>query len=332
MTELIPLGPRVSASPWALYNSESTASIRPPRSSPGFYQGMLQEDISHAHYAYEVRVNFQGIAAEVARDLLGELLADFDRGGFERDPKHLIFSLVDVVLEESMACDGVMVEAYTLSVEEVEAIASRRRRHRDAAEMCSLGYLPGWSLRRTRRGTSQISPTPETERVQLPASRLRLIAIHPALRRRWRRAVTDLADIDSRKLLGDVSSLQWVGYDFAQHVKAQELLLAECTADIGWDARGLFNKHVTTQYIVYRRLKFVAFWRAVVDDVVTALNELTSDPAVLGTSTFSVSLSGLPSVADLQAAMSELPLGSLPLAAINDGLLMPRYASRGSDD
>ena len=104
--------------------------------------------------------------------------------------------------------------------------------------------------------------------------------------------------------------------------------MAGSTVSIGWDGRGTFSKYVTSHYMVYRRLKFDALWVEALEEVIRWLNGVTTDPSVLGESTFETTVSGVPTLADLGKAMRDIRPGATTLVAINDKLLMPKYASR----
>lgn len=322
------LNARMSAYPWTLY-SAAHLSDREREGLTGFNSGMLREDLSNLHYSYEVRLAYKGAEADAGNRLLAHLLDDFNHQGYERDPLHLIFALVPILLEESLASDGVYLEPFA---DPPDGIMQKRRtawNRRDVSDIDSpaLGYIPGWSVRHSGRGLRQVSPEPGAPEVHVPASRVRTVEMPPSLRRRWRRIATQLAEVDEAKLItGGLEKMGWVGYEFAEHAKAEKLLVAAVTTDIGWDARGLFGEYVTPHYTAYRRLRFHAFWLEVVRSVVDSINTITSDRSIMAAAAFAFDLEGLPAPSRFTDAMSDLQAGKVSISAATDELLAPRYA------
>ncbi|MFE7504170.1 hypothetical protein [Promicromonospora sp. NPDC057488] len=325
---------RSSADPWALYRNEQLAGRRGRVDRDGFYVGMLKSDIRNQRYAYDVSVLPECIDPAMASKALFTLLNDFSQHEYDRNPIGPIISFVDVLLDESVRSGGMLTELSAIAGEMDEGSSLRSRSSAalslEAGRWPSLAYIPRWSVAKVRGEILQAGADSASARVRIPRERIRPVKLRRANRAKWRRAIKGLRRIDDRELFGE-ERLAWDGYLFSNHVATQELAVAATTAPIGWDARGTFEKTVTSPYMAYRRLGFAKFWVEVIDDSVDFLNSITRDRSIFGDDAFGFSVVGLPSSSELSAAMGDLRNGLLTVERAHNMFMYPKYAKRRED-
>jgi hypothetical protein len=104
-------------------------------------------------------------------------------------------------------------------------------------------------------------------------------------------------------------------FDMRAHQKNFELQLAGLTRDIGWAARGAFDKQFLSSYAAHRHIKFAWACALIREEIVESLNllleKLSSD---LGFRS-SVEVAGLPTSTDLESCLARLSAGELTEAA-----------------
>lgn len=339
MTELDGLSARRSASPWSLYQSDRWAELRRDRERDGFYVGMLKSDLGSMRYAYELSLVADGADKSVASEVLFGLLNDFNLMDYDREPAALVCDFADGLLAESVSNTCMLLELHALPDEHNRAKSSARSRrvegsHRDRVSRPSLGYIPQWSVSRTRRGAVHSLAVVDESSVTIPSGAVRRAGIRRANLSRWQRAVADLGNLDKYMMIGaDSERLSWAGYVFSDHRAAKTNALMLATTPIGWNARGSFEESVTSPYTAYRRLRFTRFWVEVVEDAVAFLNQFTTSTELYGTSAFAFSIPGAPSPNDLTAAMEGVRDGTLTVAEAHNKYLFPRRGDRhGGDD
>lgn len=324
---------RVSTDPDALHRTDSLKAIRGRSPQHGFNARMLSDDLAHKHYAYETRIELESIDHREGSQLLGELLNDVGHNDWWPDVDHYVWDLVQVVCDEMLRYGRCVFEVY-LADRSVES--TRRSRHHPASapgpeeradQVGRLGWVPGWSIRDRPWGVSQAQPVGEAfEWVRLPKDRLIALTMPDHLNRRMRRTYRELRTVDRYHLTGIdlVAAGGRFGYDFSSHQRASEETLARCTADIGWDGRGLFDQRATSAHLTYRRLRFLRTWLTIVNASIAMLNRVTLDPRFFPDKGFTVELKGLPTVAAVNTAIDDLLAGRTTVDPVWHELLFPR--------
>lgn len=329
--------PRISAHPWGLYQASHLSRMRPSDDRDGFFISMLKDDFRKQRYAYDVSFVPVGANWSRAAELTFALLDDFDRTGYDRDPSSVIFDLVVGLLTESMDADELLLEVHSLpDSNRTKRRYSGRSRTSDGSDkhLPSLGLIPNWSARRTRHGLSQVSPGAGQVPVMIPTQRIRRLHLRESNLARWKRVVKELREVDASKVTsGGINRLSWEGYSVTTAIETQNMAVAAATAPIGWDGRGVFSELVTSPYSAYRRLRFVQFWIAAVEDSVKFLNQFTGSEEVYGPDAFTFSLTGLPVPAEITQAMHDIRIGSLTVDQAHRTYLSPKYwKARSGED
>lgn len=327
----ISLAKRASAVPWLLHQAESLTEIRATVGPEGFYVGMLKDDLSKLRYAYELSLVPEGRDFSEADDTLSKLLIDFRNTGYGRDPVTRISDFTDVLLDQCTEGNELLLELYALSDDEVASVRSRKASQAsDTGSRASLGYIPRWSVLRSRSDVAQLATEADAPAIVIDSQRIRRVRLPDSVWRKWRQTVRDLRQVDRvwRAQGESLDRLYWRGYDFSENQRALERAVAAATAPIGWDARGLIADSFTSPYLTYRRLRFVQFWVEAMESAVAVLNEYTSSPAIQGDEAFTFSIAGLPSGQEIGTAMEDLRAGVLSVDEANDRFLFPRFAAR----
>ena len=110
-------------------------------------------------------------------------------------------------------------------------------------------------------------------------------------------------------------------YDFSAHQREKGELFASVTAPVGWNVRDLFKEDHLEPYNVWRQLRFLEFKVRVRDRVMMQLNTTVRDVGEQLGFEATIELSGLPTIADVEAAKDALRtgrrgLGDLSLSAL----------------
>lgn len=324
---------RVSTDPDVLYQADNLEAIHTRRPQHGFNARMLSDDLAHKHYAYETRIEFDGIGHSEGSQLLGELLNDVGHNDWWPDVGHYVWDLVQVVCDEMLQYGRCVFEVY-LADKSIESTKRSRRHPQSSPEpkgradrVGRLGWVPGWSIRDRPWGASQAQSVGEAvEWVRLPKDRLVTLKMPDHLNRRMRRTYRELRTVDRYHLTGIdlVAAEHRFGYDFSFHQRVSEETLARCTADIGWDGRGLFDQRATSAHLTYRRLRFLRTWLAIVNASIAMLNRVTVDPRFFADKGFTLELKGLPTVAAVNTAIDDLLSGRTTVDPVWQELLFPK--------
>ena len=160
------------------------------------------------------------------------------------------------------------------------------------------------------------------EMILLPAENLAVFTLPYELARPVAAAMPTLAALSDHRwhLLALEAQKQGLPYEFSVHERSMQLALAEAVRDIGWTARGSFNEKVFNYYWLRQELRFKLFELAVREALVAQLNTvLQRVGSALGWSA-QLSLTGLPSRAELERALDQLASGSMPFTKILDSV------------
>lgn len=329
---------RLSADPWRLYQAERQAVGEQSTSREGFYCHMLLDDLGKLRYAYEVSFVPNGLGTARASEILFALLGDFDRTGYSHNPAALVCDFASEFLKETQHGGALLVELHSLpnprrpGRREFQDEGVEGQEEGDPPEsMPSLGFIPGWSVKETRSGYSQLS-RPEQRTIQIPRTRVHRLGLSRGYRAAWSQSVKRLQLVDANKLFtGGIERFSWEGYSFSEVVEIQSLAVAASTAAIGWDGRGVFGNAVTSPYMTFRRLRFAKFWVSAMEQAVDFLNRFTTSEALYAQEAFSFSLKGLPTTTELAQAMEGVRAGTLTVDQAHDSFLFPKYNAGAAD-
>lgn len=328
--------PRLSSDPWRLYQAEHLSLGGQRGTREGFYGQMLVDDLGKLRYAYEISFVPSGLDPSRAPEQMYALLSDFDHTGYRSDPAALVCDFVNELLKETADGGALLLELYWLRNSE-NAGRRNMRRHKveepdGAPEFSpSLGLIPGWAVKDSRPGYSQVLSL-EQQTIRIPRKRVQRMELSRRNRSAWRQSLRRLRLVDANKLLDEgVERFSWEGYSFSEVVEAQNMAVAASTAAIGWDGRGVFADAVTSPYMTFRRLRFTKFWVSVLEEAVNFLNQFTTSEALYGQEAFSFSLGGLPTTAELAQAMDGVRNGTMTVDKARDSFLFPKYNVGGLD-
>ncbi|MET8428718.1 hypothetical protein [Nocardia sp. NPDC004860] len=297
---------RVSLHPYAFDGSA-------PPGHGGLYCSMLLDDFDHQQYAFEIGLDYgehdPARGAAVVAGLLDEL------GFGSEDPARLFVRLVTAVGHDHLMYGRSMFELYTDD--------------QDPMPGARLGVLPGWSLQRRIWGTFQNTQTAgEQARRKIPADVLVTFELPVQLRRDLHRTWQCLTALrPSHTALTPVTAdLARSSYDRAAHRRSLDAMAARATRSIGWDGRELFLPQATSSYRIYRRLRFLRTWLAVADSVLATLNQVCAHPEVCADVPLTISVSGLPTIEDIDGYMAAVADGSQSLDSIVETVFDSRSA------
>jgi hypothetical protein len=116
-----------------------------------------------------------------------------------------------------------------------------------------------------------------------------------------------LPDFVEKQMLGEEN----VGYSSTHDIRFQQLGLAEACRDIGWDMPSMFSKddYFLEYHALVRRLRFQRFLISFRDRLIDQLNSYLVGVGEAIGETGQLTLTGLPTEADVDAAEASLERG-----------------------
>jgi hypothetical protein len=109
---------------------------------------------------------------------------------------------------------------------------------------------------------------------------------------------------------------QGIPYDFKMHQRAMKLALVEAIRPIGWNARGMFNDQVLSYYWIRMMLTFHSFIIQLRDAMVMKLNDGIKRIGQRMDFVAEITISGLPSMAEVDDAISKLSSGTMAFTEV----------------
>jgi hypothetical protein len=107
-----------------------------------------------------------------------------------------------------------------------------------------------------------------------------------------------------------------IPYDFKAHMRSMDLALVETVRPIGWNARGSYNKRVTSYYWIRLMLTFEKFKVELRGSILITLNNaLKRIGKQLGFEA-QIEINGLPMQVDVKDAFRKLDLGEVPFTEV----------------
>jgi hypothetical protein len=312
------LGNRHSTPLWQLTQTAAVAQLGARHTLAGLYTQWLVDDLTKSRFAYKPTLRLDATDQDAAEGFLVTLIDGETVHGYGH-PDRDIWDLIDSVIRDLIMSGESVAELY--------AAPSDTSTAGDPKVNAQFALLPGWTLRRKRNQTRQITTSGQWRDItgallltmRLPKTQARDVEVA-----RKHLAVVDLHHGDRTKFLeGNVE-----GYDLSVHERTINELSARATAGIGWDGRGMFVDRATNSYRLYRDLRFRALWLTVVNTVLTRLTEACRLSEVPAAPT-GIHLDGIPTLSDLEAASASVLTGSEPLDDIRYRVLMPRYGAKG---
>ncbi|MFD7846111.1 hypothetical protein ACFV4K_24600 [Nocardia sp. NPDC059764] len=264
---------------------------------------MLLDDFDHQQYPFEIGLEFGEHDPDHGAAIVASLLDEL--GFHSEDPARLFAQLVATVGHDHLMYGRSIFELY---IDDQDPMPGAR-----------LGVLPGWSLQRRAWGTFQNAPTAGKQvRRKIPADVLVAFELPVPLRRDLHRTWQQLIALrPSHATLTPVAANFARGsYDLAAHQRSLNVMAARATRSIGWDGRDLFLPQATSSYRVYRRLRFLRTWLAVVDSVLATLNQVCAHSDVCADAPLTIRASGLPAIEDIDRYMAAVIDGSQSLDSI----------------
>lgn len=308
-----PPKPRVSTQQWALSAAPETQILGARATSRGFYTWMLDQDFDHQHYAYKLGLEYDGVDYQHGNDVISNLLQELGQYGRE-DATKLFPELVSAVARGHLNFGRCVFELF----EDVSGDTPCAR----------LGVLPGWSLKRRRGDTFQSTPRAgEFEWRKLPNAALAEFRLPGRLGKDLYLTSKRLKALDAYRP-GDPEMLagpRSAGYDFNAHRNSLDELAARATKSIGWPGRDSFLRRATNSYRTYRQLRFRHTWLTVVSATTETLNDICNNPSFGAGTSFSVRVTGLPKIEEIEHYMDGVTNGTASLDEIFQKVLHPRY-------
>lgn len=304
------LSPRASLSAVELHHALHLEGMTFAGESIGMRGSWLVEDLRNRRYSYEATLSYDGVSVQRGDQLVGGLLGELSE--YKRDePKSLLFDLVAAVARDHLVYGRSQYELFDAS----DDVGTTKPR---------LGVLAGWSLRRRWGVTLQIARASGGGITwnRLPAAALVEFPLPGKLGNDLHRVAKRLRMIELRSATG--METHSAGYDFKAHQRMLDDAAAKATASIGWDGRGGFLDRATSSYRRYRELRFAKTWLLIVAAVTDTLNQICSSPAVHGGDPFVTRVEGLPSIAEVDDAMTAVTTGARTLDEIWSSILHPR--------
>lgn len=292
----------------------------PARGGRGMYVGMLLEDLSNRHYSYRWQLNVEADEQRRAEEFTSSFLSDT---GHHRGARleHQFWDFMELVTYEIVMHGRCVAEMYTAGPE-VETRPFRAPRPGPRIDV-----LPGWSLKFSRSRVWQTDATQKRGLRSLSDASLLDFQPDPRLAQGLVGARRSLEKLDTSPLDRriDMATSGAPGYDLALHQRYIAEVAAKATASIGWSGRGLITDRATDSYRLYRNLRFVKTWLGLVrltETTLTKALQLTGDQAAPR----SVSISGLPTISEVEQGMRLVQSGEESLDSIRHRLVSPRYA------
>lgn len=287
------------------------------RTLRGMYAEWFIEDLTKAQFAYHAAaIRFESANQAAACNFLQSLIEDetaYGRYRLDRD----IWQLVGSVTRNLYSAGECVAELY---------MGTTVAKSEDAAPHPKLALLPDWSLRRRRGRTWQ--RTADGSWIDISHATLITIRLPKAEARAISAARKHLAVVDRHQVLrARFLERRVTAYDRSVHERSVNEVSARATSRVGWDGRGLFVDRASDSYRMYRELRFIRLWLTIVDTVLAGLAEacvLSGTPeAPTG-----IHIDGIPTLAEIDAAIQSVLAGSEPLDDIRYRVLMPRYGPK----
>jgi hypothetical protein len=285
-------------------------------SANGFYESMLIQDLDHI-IRYDFGRDGQGEARVVGTDDddVVSIIADAlpSRYGRSRSVAEQIREFVSRVAQQLVGCGPVTCEIDYLYQPEGPDDGKPTSVRLEIIPAGSFDRLDGRPIQYVPRGAATRFTKDGLGFVELDEARLVEFRLDKATEHRVSRVMSFLT-VASQQQHREFGLLQTAtgdegGYDVTVHHTAIGELVAKATEPIGWDARGLYGDAWLEPYRVWRRLRFLEFRVEIRDTVLRQLNAtLVGIGAVLGFQA-QIELSGLPTLADVSQAKSDLETG-----------------------
>jgi hypothetical protein len=154
-----------------------------------------------------------------------------------------------------------------------------------------------------------------SEYIELPAEQTNVFGLPEPLRALATRTLEDLASV------GDFGMPDWameefgyvrkrVPFDASVHTRSHHLAVADACKNLGWNARSIDNEGMLDYYVLTRDLRFERFKAELRAYLLKTLNEglarIGREVSFCGR----LSIEGVPTLADVEVAESELAAGS----------------------
>lgn len=150
--------------------------------------------------------------------------------------------------------------------------------------------------------------------IHIPLDKIVLFQLPKSERKQVDRALARLAEVSVGRSLPKLAfpeDGEWnKAFDFRTYERSIALAVAHATRDIGWNARGLLDKHFTEYYQVWRQLRFEEFLIRIREAILEDLNVGLEKAGRLCGFSAKLTLRGLPTRSDVQAARRAWQEGS----------------------
>jgi len=154
--------------------------------------------------------------------------------------------------------------------------------------------------------------------VALDPERLVTIRLDAGTESEVRDAVRFLHEASDQRAAGfalvERSMQQQTPYEPMVHINETGELIAAATVPIGWTVRGLYTEHRLDPYVAWRSLRFLAFKIRLRDAAMGGVNRAVAMAGSRLAFDARVELSGVPTLADVEAAQDDLKAGSRNLS------------------
>ena len=101
-------------------------------------------------------------------------------------------------------------------------------------------------------------------------------------------------------------------FDTNVDIRAHRVAVANAFNELGWDASGLIDEDMLEYYVLHRRLRFERFKVELREHLLDTLNESLARAGDEIGSSGRLTLEGVPSLSDVDAAESHLAAGDIP--------------------
>lgn len=109
---------------------------------------------------------------------------------------------------------------------------------------------------------------------------------------------------------------QQKGYEFSIYENSHDIYLANITKNMGWTARGLFNKHSLEYYFFYRHLMFDKTRAILREYILRNLNDILKKTGKKMNFEAKIKINGIPSSQDYDNYIKQLMEGSLKFSEV----------------
>jgi hypothetical protein len=103
-----------------------------------------------------------------------------------------------------------------------------------------------------------------------------------------------------------------VPFDVNAFIRAHRLAIANACKDLGWNARGVIEENSLEYYVLYRRLWFERFRVELRDHLIGTFNEGLACAGEKVGFAGQLTIEGVPTISDVEAAESHLAAGDIP--------------------